>query len=130
MFKYGHARNEGADASLSGGFATHILLRPGTAIYRIPDAVTDQRGCAYQLRAYDCSKRLRGILVYIFRVKQPYRPRSRHARYLCGVLPPHENGYEAGCCCGYSTKERLSDCQAFWGDTHFQSRQNICPWRN
>ncbi|MDE0013178.1 MAG: zinc-binding dehydrogenase [Candidatus Poribacteria bacterium] len=41
MFKYGHARNEG-DASLSGGFATHILLRPGTAIYRIPDAVTDR----------------------------------------------------------------------------------------
>ena len=41
MFKYGHARNEGA-AALSGGFATHILLRPGTAIYRIPDAVTDQ----------------------------------------------------------------------------------------
>lgn len=40
MFKYGHARSEGASA-LSGGFATHILLRPGTAIYRIPDAVTD-----------------------------------------------------------------------------------------
>ncbi len=41
MFKYGHARNEG-DSALSGGFATHILLRPGTAIYHIPDAVTDQ----------------------------------------------------------------------------------------
>ena len=41
MFKYGHARNAGASA-LSGGFATHILLRPGTAIYRIPDTVTDQ----------------------------------------------------------------------------------------
>ena len=41
MFKYGHARNEG-DASLSGGFATHILLRPGTAVYRIPDTVTDR----------------------------------------------------------------------------------------
>ena len=41
MFKYGHARNEG-DSVLSGGFATHILLRPGTAIYRIPDAVTDE----------------------------------------------------------------------------------------
>ena len=41
MFKYGHARSEGADA-FSGGFATHILLRPGTAIYHIPDAMTDQ----------------------------------------------------------------------------------------
>lgn len=40
MFKYGHARSEGANA-FSGGFATHILLRPGTAIYHIPDAVTD-----------------------------------------------------------------------------------------
>ena len=41
MFKYGHAPSEGASA-LSGGFSTHILLRPGTAIYRIPDAVTDR----------------------------------------------------------------------------------------
>ncbi len=41
MFKYGHGRSEGASA-LSGGFATHILLRPGTAVYRIPDAVTDR----------------------------------------------------------------------------------------
>lgn len=41
MFKYGHARSEGADA-VSGGFATHILLRPGTAIYHIPDSMTDQ----------------------------------------------------------------------------------------
>ena len=41
MFKYGHARSEG-ESALSGGFATHILLRPGTAIYRIPDAVTDR----------------------------------------------------------------------------------------
>ena len=41
MFKYGHSRNEGATA-FSGGFATHILLRPGTAIYHIPDAMTDE----------------------------------------------------------------------------------------
>ena len=41
MFKYGHARSEGADA-FSGGFATHILLRPGTAVYPIPDSMTDQ----------------------------------------------------------------------------------------
>lgn len=41
MFKYGHASSEG-DSAFSGGFATHILLRPGTAIYHIPDAVTDR----------------------------------------------------------------------------------------
>ena len=41
LFKYGHARSEGS-TTLSGGFATHILLRPGTAIYRLPDAITDQ----------------------------------------------------------------------------------------
>ena len=40
LFKYGHARSEGA-TTLSGGFATHILLRPGTAIYHIPDGITD-----------------------------------------------------------------------------------------
>ena len=41
MFKYGHSRSEGAGA-FSGGFATHILLRPGTAVYPIPDAMTDE----------------------------------------------------------------------------------------
>ena len=41
MFKYGHARSEDAGA-FSGGFATHILLHPGTAIYHIPDGMTDQ----------------------------------------------------------------------------------------
>ncbi len=41
MFKYGHARSEDAGA-FSGGFATHILLRPRTAIYHIPDGMTDQ----------------------------------------------------------------------------------------
>ncbi len=41
LFKYGHARSEGA-TTLSGGFATHILLRQGTAIYHIPDDITDK----------------------------------------------------------------------------------------
>ena len=40
LFKYGHARSEGS-AALSGGFASHIQLRPGTAVYHIPDSVTD-----------------------------------------------------------------------------------------
>ena len=40
LFKYGHARSEAANV-FNGGFATQICLRPGTAIYRIPDAVTD-----------------------------------------------------------------------------------------
>ena len=41
LFKYGHARSEGS-TTLSGGFATHILLRRGTAIYHIPDDITDK----------------------------------------------------------------------------------------
>jgi putative phosphonate catabolism associated alcohol dehydrogenase len=36
LFKYGHA-----DGELSGGFAEYVILRPGTAIYRLPDAVSD-----------------------------------------------------------------------------------------
>lgn len=40
LFKYGHARSEGSDA-LSGGFASHIQLHPGTAIYHIPDSMSD-----------------------------------------------------------------------------------------
>ena len=40
LFKYGHARCVDTDA-LSGGFATHILIRPGTAIYQIPEAIKD-----------------------------------------------------------------------------------------
>lgn len=41
LFKYGHAQSEGTN-TLSGGFATHILLRPGTAIYQIPETLTDE----------------------------------------------------------------------------------------
>ena len=40
LFKYGHARSE-APYLLNGGFAEGICLRSGTAIYRIPDAVSD-----------------------------------------------------------------------------------------
>lgn len=40
MFKYGHARGVGEDI-LSGGFSTYMKLRDGTAIYHIPDSVTD-----------------------------------------------------------------------------------------
>ncbi len=40
LFKYGHARSE-APYFLNGGFAEGICLRPGTAIYRIPDAVSN-----------------------------------------------------------------------------------------
>ena len=40
LFKYGHARSETPNF-LNGGFAEAICLRPGTAIYRIPDAVSD-----------------------------------------------------------------------------------------
>ena len=40
LFKYGHARSEG-NTTLSGGFAEYIHLHPGTAIYHIPDTMTD-----------------------------------------------------------------------------------------
>jgi alcohol dehydrogenase len=40
LFKYGHGPSEG-DYCLSGGFAEYIYLRPGTAIYPVPDSVSD-----------------------------------------------------------------------------------------
>ena len=40
LFKYGHAQSL-PPYSFNGGFAERICLRPGTAIYRIPDAVSD-----------------------------------------------------------------------------------------
>ena len=40
LFKYGHARSEDP-YFLNGGFGEWICLRSGTAIYRIPDAVSD-----------------------------------------------------------------------------------------
>ena len=40
MFKYGHAQCVGED-TLSGGFASHIQLKAGTAIYKIPDTIQD-----------------------------------------------------------------------------------------
>ena len=40
LFKYGHARSE-TPYFLNGGFSDQICLRPGTAIYRLPDTVSD-----------------------------------------------------------------------------------------
>ena len=40
LFKYGHAQSL-PPYSFNGGFGEQICLRPGTAIYRIPDAVSD-----------------------------------------------------------------------------------------
>ncbi len=41
MFKYGHAQYADEN-TLSGGFATHIQLKAGTAIYHIPDVIKDE----------------------------------------------------------------------------------------
>ncbi|MCG9128820.1 zinc-binding dehydrogenase [Candidatus Poribacteria bacterium] len=41
MFKYGHALSEGENA-LTGGFSTHIQLKKGTSIHKIPDTLTDE----------------------------------------------------------------------------------------
>ena len=38
LFKYGHAAND--EHSLAGGFASHVVLRPGTAIVRLPAGLT------------------------------------------------------------------------------------------
>lgn len=41
MFKYGHVQCADEN-TLSGGFATHIQLKAGTAIYHIPDSIQDE----------------------------------------------------------------------------------------
>ena len=50
LFKYGHAGGE-TNVGFSGGFAEYIQLQPGTAIYRIPSALTDREtvplNCAF-----------------------------------------------------------------------------------
>lgn len=40
LFKYGHAAL-GSGTGLNGTYASHILLRPGTAIFEIPDELSD-----------------------------------------------------------------------------------------
>ena len=40
LFKYGHTGGE-SNVAFSGGFAEYIRLRPGTAIYRLPAALTE-----------------------------------------------------------------------------------------
>lgn len=43
LFKYGHqALDQGP---LSGGLASHCLIRPGTAVYPIPDSLSDEEAC-------------------------------------------------------------------------------------
>ena len=44
LFKYGHASCTDA-LPLSGGFAQYVYLRPGTAIYRLPDSLSDAEVC-------------------------------------------------------------------------------------
>ena len=50
LFKYGHAGGE-TNVGFSGGFAEYIQLQPGTAIYRIPSALTEREtvplNCAF-----------------------------------------------------------------------------------
>ena len=41
MFKYGHVQCADEN-TLSGGFASHIQLKAGTAIYHIPDSIKDE----------------------------------------------------------------------------------------
>ncbi|MEV6104638.1 alcohol dehydrogenase catalytic domain-containing protein [Streptomyces sp. NPDC051940] len=41
LFKYGH-EPLAEDAPLTGGFATHCVLRPGTAIVAVPDGLPDE----------------------------------------------------------------------------------------
>jgi len=41
LFKYGHAEI-GNGCGLNGCYATHILLRPGTTIIRVPDSLPDE----------------------------------------------------------------------------------------
>ncbi len=41
LFKYGHTGG-GSNVAFSGGFGEYIQLRPGTAIYPLPDALTDR----------------------------------------------------------------------------------------
>ena len=40
LFKYGHASLEDG-SGLNGCYATHIVIRPGTALFEVPDALTD-----------------------------------------------------------------------------------------
>jgi alcohol dehydrogenase len=43
LFKYGHqALDQGP---LSGGLASHCILRPGTAVYRVPESLRDEEAC-------------------------------------------------------------------------------------
>ena len=44
LFKYGHEKVND-DHPLSGGLAQHCLLAPGTAIVRVPDAISDLVAC-------------------------------------------------------------------------------------
>ena len=90
MFKYGHARNEGASA-LSGGFATHILLRPGTAVYRIPDAVTDKEAVPINCALATVVNGLATIGM------QPGETAVIHGAGMLGIYAAcylRENGYE------------------------------------
>lgn len=43
LFKYGHQALD--QSPLSGGLASYCLIRPGTAVHRIPDSLSDEEAC-------------------------------------------------------------------------------------
>ena len=97
LFKYGHARSEGS-TTLSGGFATHILLRQGTAIYRIPDGITDKEVVPINWCACDRCKRLENHRHISQRGWG--HSRCRYVRHLCSVLSKGTR-LQNDCCCRY-----------------------------
>ena len=44
LFKYGHAAFDD-EPGLSGGLAEYVYLRPGTAVYHVPDGLSDEQVC-------------------------------------------------------------------------------------
>ena len=112
MFKYGHARSEGAGA-FSGGFASHILLHPGTAVYPIPDAMTDQEAVPINCALATVVNGLMNIGT------QSGETAVIHGAGMLGIYATcylHEKGYEG--IVVVDTNERRLEIARRFGATH------------
>lgn len=90
MFKYGHAQCVGED-TLSGGFASHIQLKAGTAIYKIPDTIQDAEAAPINCALTTVINGLETIGTY------PGETAIVHGAGTLGIYAVcylHEKGYE------------------------------------
>jgi putative phosphonate catabolism associated alcohol dehydrogenase len=109
LFKYGHA-SLASGSGLNGGYASHLVLRRGTAIFEVPEILSDAEAAPA-----NCA--LATIVNVLAELPQPCRSALVQGGgllgvYACAML--HRRGVEKIFCCDIN-EHRLALIPAFGG---------------